>query len=69
MGGNIRYLMARYSMSVKHIARAWHAVVNDHSDVVRVCEQVRELCVMRDKHFGILSTEDCNNVISLLCTE
>ncbi len=69
MGGNIRHLTARYGMSGKDIDKQWFDTCNRQEDVQRVYSQIRELCHMRDMRSGILSREECNIIISNLCTE
>ena len=65
MGGNMRHMNARYGMNVKNVNRIWNEMCISDSDSVRICGQIRELCVWRDKcHPTFLNRIESRNIIN-----
>ena len=69
-GGNVRSLEYKYEMQNKYINFSWHQQCRNEEDYIRITEQIRELCGMRDDLSNeFLSREECNILINHLCTE
>ncbi len=49
MGRNIRLLIEKCDMNVKNVAKAWNERISKNEELVRVCEQVKEVVGMRDR--------------------
>ena len=70
LGANIRHLKAKYDMNIKVINDSWKRLCQDQNNIIRTCEQIKELCYMRDTHnTGILSVSEVTAIIDCLCTE
>ena len=68
-GHNIRHLSAKFNLDCKVVDNQWKALISEQSDLVRVSEQIKELCYMRDTHnTGVLSMSDTKCIIDMLCT-
>ena len=69
LGANIRHLTANYDMSIRFIEDKWKSLCQDQGDLIRTCEQIKELCFMRDTHNSeILSRSEATSAIDWLCT-
>lgn len=69
MGGNIRLLNEKYSMDVKNVIDCWERRVSGDEELVRVCEQVKEVVEMRDMCVGrVLDRSECDEILLYLCT-
>ncbi len=69
MGGNIRLLIAKYDINVKNIVKAWNERVSKSEELVKVCEQVKEVVGMRDMCIGsVMSRSECEDILTVLCT-
>ena len=70
LGANIRHLTAKYELKCKVIDSKWKSLCQGQNEIIRVCEQIKELCFMRDTHnTGILTRLDATSIIDQLCTE
>ncbi len=70
MGRNIRLLIAKYDMNVKNVVKAWNERISKNEELVRVCEQVKEVVEMRDRYIGNgMSRSKCDDILTFLCTE
>ena len=70
LGANIRHLTAEYDLSTKVINDIWNQSCHDQGDIARTCEQLKELCFMRDtNNTGILTVPEVKTIIECLCTE
>ena len=70
LGANIRHLKAKYELNIKVINDSWKRLCHDQSNIIRTCEQIKELCYMRDTHnTGILTLPEVTAIIECLCTE
>ena len=55
LGSNVRHLMAIYNMNCKVVDQKWNILCQGTGELKRKCEQIKELCYMRDTHnTGIL---------------
>ncbi len=69
MGGNIRLLIEKYDMNVKHVVKAWNERTSKNEELVRVSEQVKEVVGMRDRYIGsVMSRSECDDILTFLCT-
>ena len=69
LGANARHLIAKYDLNCNVVENKWRELCTDQSNVVRVSEQIKELCFMRDTHnTGVLSMSDTKCIIEMLCT-
>ncbi len=64
MGGNIRLLIEKYDMNVKNVVKAWNERISKKEELVRVCEQVKEVVGMRDR----MSRSECYDILTFVCT-
>ena len=70
LGANIRHLKAKYEMNSKVVDELWERSCQDQDDIIRSCEQIKELCFMRDTHnTDILMLPEISIIIKCLCTE
>ena len=57
-------------MNSKVVDELWMQSCQDQDDIIRSCEQIKELCFMRDTHnTGILTVPEISTIIKCLCTE
>ena len=69
-GANARHLIAKYELSIKNLTNEWKKLYSNQSNLVRVSEQIKELCNMRDSfNTCILPRSDAKCIIDMLCTE
>ncbi len=69
MGGNIRLLIKKYDMCVINVVNAWNKRISKNEEVVRVCEQVKEVVGMRDRCIGSgISRSECDDILTFLYT-
>ena len=69
-GGNVRSLELNYNLNVKNVLEKWERNCESDDDIVRVVEQVKELCKIRDRYKEeFLSREQCSDIIEFLCTD
>ena len=70
LSSNIRHLTPKYEINCKVINSKWKSLCQDQDEIIRVCEQIKELCFMRDTHnTGILTRLDATTIIDQLCTD
>ena len=70
LGANVRHLKAKYNMNCKVVDQQWNTLCHGTGELKRKCEQIKELCYMRDTYnTGILSRNEVLSIINLLCTE
>ncbi len=56
-------------MNLNNIMKVWNERCANEEDIIRKCEQVRELCEVRDRCLTlILNKEESYTIIEFLCT-
>ena len=69
LGANARHPIVKYNLNCNVVENKWRELCTDQSNVVRVSEQIKELCFMRDtRNTGVLSMSDTKCIIEMLCT-
>ncbi len=69
MGGNIRLLVEKYDMNIKHVVKAWNERTSKNEELVKVSEQVKEVVGMRYRYIGsVMSQSECDDILTFLCT-
>ncbi len=69
MGTNIRLLIEKYDMNAKNVMKAWNERISKNEELVRVCEQVKEVVGMSDSYIGSgMSRSECDDILTLLYT-
>ncbi len=68
IGGNIRLLIEKYDMNVKHVVKAWNERISKNEELVTVSEQVKEVVGMRDRYIGsVMSLSECDYILIFFC--
>ncbi len=69
MGGNIRLLIEKNYMNVKHVVKTWNERISKNEELVRVCEQVTEVVGIKDRDIGSgMSRGECDDILTFVCT-
>ncbi len=69
LGANYRVLCAKYAMNLNNIMKVWNERCANEEEIIRKCEQVRELCEVRDRYVtSILNKEESYAIFKFLCT-
>ncbi len=69
LGANCRVLSTKYGMNLNNIMNVWNEKCANEEEIIRKCEQVRELCEVRDRCVtSILNREESYTIIEFLCT-
>ena len=70
LGQNIKYLSYKYNLDINCLFKCWNDYCNDNSELIRQCEQIKELCRMRDSYYeDVLNRPEAKFLIDELCTE
>ena len=71
LGHNIKYLTFKYNLCINEINNYWESKYFEQNDLLRLCAQIKELCILRDSPYvdNMLSRSEASQVITLLCTE
>ena len=70
LGQNIKYLTHRYNLNINEVKSCWDKQCQDQIELVRLSEQIKELCSMRDSTLAnVLTRPEAQEIIDLLCTE
>ena len=70
IGQNYRYLSYKYDMDIKILMKSWDNICQEQHDIIRVSDQIKELCNMRDSYQDhLLSRDEIKSIIVTLCTE
>ena len=70
LGQNIKYLKAKYDLKSHNVSTYWKNICHVQQDLIRQCNQIRELCHMRDTyHEELLTRAEIKEIINTLCTE
>ncbi len=66
---NYRVLRTKYGVNLNNIMKVWNERYVNAEDIIRKCEQVRELCEVRDMCVtSILNKEESYTIIEFLYT-
>ncbi len=69
LGATYRVLFTKYGMNFNNIMKVWNERCANEEDIIRKCDQVRELCKVRDWCVtSILNKEESYTIIEFLCT-
>ncbi len=69
LGANYTVLCTKYGMNLNNIMKVWNERCANEEEIIRKCEQVRELCKVRDRCVtSILNKEESYTIIEFLCT-
>ena len=70
LGQNAKYLWSKYNLDPCNVYKQWKSVCQVQQEKIRICEQIKELCYIRDTRQGhILSRMETKDLIDTLCTE
>ena len=70
IGANARHLIYKYDLNCKVVDQMWRTICMDQDELVRIGDQIKELCYMRDTYkTGYLSVDNTKDIIDILCTE
>ncbi len=59
----------KYDMNVKNVVKVWNKRICKNEELVRVCEQVKEVVGMRNRWIGsMMSRSECDDILTFLCT-
>ncbi len=69
LDANYTVLCTKQGMNLNNIMKVWNERCANQEDIIRKCEQVRELCEVRDRCVtSILNMEESYTIIEFLCT-
>ncbi len=69
LGANYWVLCSKYGMNLNNIMKVWNERCANEEEIIRKCEQVRELCEMRDRCVtSILNKKESYAIIEFLWT-
>ncbi len=69
LGANYWVLNTKYGTNLNNTIKVWNERCVNEKDIIRKCEQVRELCEVRDRCVtSILNKEESYAIIEFLCT-
>ena len=69
LGQNIKHLSLKYDLKPCNVNEYWKSVCHVQQDKIRLCNQIRELCHMRDTYYDeLLSRAEIKEIIDTLCT-
>ncbi len=67
MHGNL--LIKKYDMNGKNVVKAWNERISKSEELVRVCEQAKEVVGMKDRYIGSeMSRGEFDDILTYLCT-
>ena len=70
LGQNAKYLWSKYNLDPCNVYKQWESVCQVQQEKIRICEQIKELCYIRDtRQEHILSRLETKDLIDTLCTE
>ncbi len=56
-------------MNVKNVVKAWNERISNNKDLLKICEQIKEVVGMRDRYIGSgMSWGECDDILTFLCT-
>ena len=69
IGSSYKHLLAKYDMNIKKVENIWNEVYLSQMEEIRISEQIKELCNMRDSYRPyLLSRAQIRELISFICT-
>ena len=69
LGKSYNYLMAKHGMSIVKLYNGWEAACQQHTDLKRTSDQIKELIVIRDSFDEyFLTRSEAKDLIDYLCT-
>ena len=70
LGKNFRHLSFKYELNTKNIFSYWNNICQEQANQIRVSEQIKELCTIRDGYQPfLLNRSEIKILIDYLCTE
>ena len=64
------YLSYKYKLNTNEVNKCWIKECHEQKELLRLCEQVKELCMLRDSpHDDVLTRYEAQEIINVLCTE
>ncbi len=69
LAANYRVLCTKYGMNLNNIMKVWNEICANEEDIIRKCEQVRELFEDSDRCVTlILNEKESYTIIEFICT-
>ena len=69
LGQNIKHLSYKYNLNSNEINKCWYVTCQQQTELVRVSEQIKELCILRDSPLDdVLTRYEAQVIIDELCT-
>ena len=69
LGQNIKHLSYKYNLNTNVVNKCWYIACQQQSELVRLCEQIKELCILRDSPLdNVLTRYEAQVIIDDLCT-
>ncbi len=69
LGANYGVLCTKYGMNLNNIMKVWNETCANEEEIISKCEQVKELCEVRDRCVtSILNKEESYTIIEFLRT-
>ena len=70
LGANYRHLISKYELRTNNVLKEWDSTCSKQTNLIRIADQIKELCYMRDTYkTAYLTRNDTVEIINLLCTE
>ena len=69
LGQNIKYLSYKYNLSIDEVNKCWYESCQPQTELGRLCEQIKEFCILRDSPLdNVLTRYEAQVIIDDLCT-
>ena len=69
LGQNIKYLSYKYKLNTNEITKLWNIKCHEQHELSRLCEQIKELCSIRDSPIdNVLTRYEAQVIVDELCT-
>ena len=70
LGQNIKHLSYKYNLNTNEVNKCWYTTCQQQTELVRLCEQIKELCILRDSPLdNVLTRYEAQVIIDDLCTD
>ena len=70
LGQNMKYLIYKYDLNVNSVYKFWNTYCQVNPDLIRHCEQIKEICKMRDSyHEYIMTRPEAKSLMDVLSIE